>query len=106
VSGPRQPTIKPVGSLDPASRHRAAWFAIRLVLLAALTLEFCFTIGRPFQDAIGLLSLACAIGGFVSMVFARLAGEPFGQGSLNGWDESLAFVAASRLAHFAMHVQS
>jgi len=58
------------------------------------------------QDGAGLLSLACAMGGFVSMVFAKLAGEPFGQGSLNGWDEALAFVAASRLAHFAMHFQS
>jgi len=46
------------------------------------------------------------MGGFVSVIFAKLSGEPFGQGSLNGWDESLAFVAASRLAHFAMHVQS
>jgi len=104
VSSPWQPTIKPVGSLDPVSRHRAALFAIRLVSLAALTLGPFFTVGRPFQDAIGLLSLACAFGGFVSMVFARLAGEPFGQGSLNGWDEAFAFVAVSRLAHFAMHL--
>jgi len=103
VSGPWQPAIRPFDPLDPASRHRAVWFAIRLILLGALTFGPCFTVARSFQDAAALLSLACAVGGFVSMVFARLSGEPFGQGSLNGWDESLAFVAASRLAHFAMH---
>jgi len=106
VSGPWQPAIKPASSPDPVSRHRAAWFAIRLFMLAALTMGPCFTVARPFREAAGLLSLACAVGGFVSMVFAKLSREPFGQGSLNGWDESLAFVAASRLAHFAVHFQS
>ena len=106
MSDPSQPAIKPAGSIDPVSRHRAAWFVIRLLMLAALTLGPCFTIARPFQDAAGLLSLACAIGGLVSMTFAKLSGEPFGQGSLNGWDEALAFVAVSRLAHLAAHVQA
>lgn len=106
MNGPGQPAIRPFGSLDPASRHRAVWFVVRLLMLAALTVGPCFTMARPFQDAAGLLSLACAVGGFVSMVFAKLAGEPFWQGSLNGWDEAFAFVAASRLAHFAMHLPS
>jgi len=106
VSDPTQPAIKPFGSIDPVSRHRAAWFVIRLLTLAALTLGPCFTMARPFQDAAGLLSLACSIGGIVSMIFAKLSGDPVGQGSLNGWDEALAFVAASRLAHFAVHFQA
>jgi len=106
VSGPGQPAIRPFGSLDPASRHRAVWFAIRLFILAALTVGPCFTMARPSQDAAGLLSLACAVGGFVSMVFAKLSCEPFWQGSLNGWDEAFAFVAVSRLAHFAMNLHS
>jgi len=106
VSDPTQPAIKPFGSIDPVSWHRAAWFVIRLLMLAALTLGPCFTVGRPFQDAAGLLSLACSIGAIVSMIFAKLAGEPLGQGSLNGWDEALAFVAVSRLAHFAMQFQA
>jgi hypothetical protein len=38
------------------------------------------------------------------MVFAKLSREPFGQGSLNGWDEALAFVAVSRLMHFATDI--
>ena len=106
MSGPWQPAIKPAGSLDPVSKHRAAWFAIRLLMLAGLAFGPCFTLARSFQDAAGFLSLACSIGGFVSMVFAKLHREPFGQSSLNGWDESLAFVAAARLAHFAMQFQS
>jgi len=106
VSDPTQPAIKPFGFIDPVSRHRAAWFVIRLLMLAALTLGPCFTMGRPFQDAAGLLSLACSVGGIVSMIFARLSGEPLGQGSLNGWDEALAFVATSRLAHLALHLQA
>jgi len=106
VSGPWQPAIETAGSLDPVSRHRAAWFAIRLLMLAALTFGPYFTMARSFQDAAGLLSLACAIGGFVSMIFAKLSGEPVWQDSLNGWDEAFAFVAVSRLAHFAMHLPS
>jgi len=106
VSDPSQPAIKPAGSIDPVSRHRAAWFVIRLLMLAVLTFGPCFTLARSFQDAAGLLSFACSMGGFVSMIFAKLSGEPFGQGSLNGWDEALAFVAASRLAHFAVHFQA
>jgi len=74
--------------------------------LTALVFGPCLTNGRSFQDAAGLLALACSLGGFVSMVFARLRGEPPWQGSLNGWDEALAFVAMSRLAHFAMGVQA
>lgn len=106
MSGPRQPAINPLGSLDPVSRHRATWFLVRTLCFAGLAFGPCFVGTRSLQDGAGLLSLACAMGGFVSMVFAKLAGEPFGQGSLNGWDEALAFVAASRLAHFAMHFQS
>ncbi len=106
MSDPSQPALGLIGSLDPVSRHRAAWFVIRLLLLALLTFGPCLTTARSFWDAAGLLSLACAIGGFVSMMFAKLSGEPFAQGSLNGWDESLAFVAASRLAHFAMQFQA
>lgn len=106
MSDPSQPAIRLMGSLDPVSRQRAAWFVIRLLLLAALALGPCFTRGRPLQEAAGLLSLACAIGGLVSMIFAKLSGEPFGQGSLNGWDEALAYVAVSRLAHLAAQVQA
>jgi len=75
---------------------------IRLFGLAGFAFGPCLTSTRSLQDAAGLLALACSLGGIVSMVIARLSHEPFAQGSLNGWDEALAFVAVSRLAHFAM----
>lgn len=53
-----------------------------------------------------LLEFACNIGGFVSVLFARVRGESPWQGSLNGWDEALAFVAVSRLAHLASQLQA
>lgn len=96
----RQPA-RPAHAIDAVSLDRAAWFAVRLGGLAALAFVPCLTGARSAQEAAALLSLACGMGGFVSVVFARLRGEPSWQGSLNGWDEALAFVAASRLAHFA-----
>jgi len=101
VTDARQPAARPAFSIDAASRDRAVWFVVRLGGLAALTFGPCFTSAQSVREAAALLSFACSIGAFVSMAFARLRGEPPWQGSLNGWDEALAFVAASRLAHFA-----
>lgn len=97
----RQPAAQPSPAVDAVSRHRATWFVIRLGGLAALAFGPCLTGGHSVQEAAAMLSFACSLGGFVSMAFARLRGEPPWQGSLNGWDEALAFVAASRLAHLA-----
>lgn len=93
-----------MGSLDPASRRRAAWFAWRCLALAAWAFGLWLAGGRSFQDCAALLDFACGIGGCVSMLFARMRGEPLCRGSLNGWDEALAFIAASRLAHLVAHV--
>jgi len=95
-----------MGSIDPVSRHRAVWFVVRLFGLAALAFGPCLAGTRPVQEGTALLSLACSLGGFVSMVFATLCRAPLWQGSLNGWDEALAFVAASQLTHFAMRIPS
>lgn len=97
----RQPATRPAHAIDAVSRDRAVWFAIRVGGLAALTFGPCLTSAHSVQEAAVLLSLACSMGGLVSMAFARLRGEPPWQGSLNGWDEALAFIAVSRLAHFA-----
>lgn len=93
-------------SLDPASRRRAGWFALRCLALAAWAFGPWLASGQPFQGCAVLLEFACSIGGFVSMLFARVRGEPPWQGSLNGWDEALAFVAVSRLAHLAAQIQA
>lgn len=98
--------MKRFGLIDPASRQRAIWFLVRFLGVAALAFAPCLAGGRTLRDAAALLALACSLGGMVSMVFAKLSREPLGRGSLNGWDEALAFVAASRLAHFALHSQA
>jgi len=105
VSGRRTATSV-VGSLDPASRRRATWFVLRCLALAAWAFGPWLAGGQSFQGCAVLLGFACSTGGFVSMLFARLRGEPPWQGSLNGWDEALAFVAVSRLAHLASQLQA
>lgn len=102
MSDRRQPAIPSSGSIDPISRHRAIRFASRLCCLLALVFGPSLAGRQTFQGAAAVLAMACGVGGFVSMIFARLRSEPLWQGSLNGWDEALAFVAVSRLAHFAM----
>lgn len=62
------------------------------------------TSARSWPDAAGLFSLACAVGALVSMTFAAIRREPFGRGSLNGWDETLAFLAIGRLTQAAVHL--
>ncbi len=104
MSGSRRTGAHAAGSLDPVSRRRAAWFALRCLALAAWAFGPWLAGGRSFQGCAALLDFACGIGGFVSMLFARMRGEPLCQGSLNGWDEALAFIAVSRLAHLAAHV--
>ncbi len=97
-----QPAMPNSGSIDPVSRHRAIQFGFRLCCLLVLVFGPCLVGRQTFQGADAMLAMACGLGGLVSMVFARVRREPLWQGSLNGWDEALAFVAVSRLAHFAM----
>ncbi|MBV9749551.1 MAG: hypothetical protein JO157_12145 [Acetobacteraceae bacterium] len=47
------------------------------------------------------LAALCVIAGVVSVSWAVLGRETLGRGSLNRWDEALAFAALSRLAHLA-----
>ncbi len=106
MSNVRKPATKGLASLDAASVRAVHWFLLRLGALAVLALGLCLTSARSLRDALAVLSFACAIGGLVSMQFAKLRREPFGRGSLNGWDEALAFVAASRLAHLAQNLNA
>ena len=106
MSGFRRTATSAVGSLDPASRRRAAWFALRCLALTAWAFGPWLASEQSFQGCAVLLEFACSTGGFVSLLFARVRGEPPWQGSLNGWDEALAFVAVSRLAHLAAHSQA
>lgn len=74
---------------------------VPLPRFGALAFAPCLVSGRSLREAAALLALACSSGGMVSMVFATLCREPFGQESPNGWDEALTLVAASRPAQLA-----
>lgn len=91
-------------SLDPGSQRVTRWFLARVYGLAALALLPCVTGTQSLQDAAGLMSFACACAAVVSTTFARVRLEPFARGSLNGWDEALAFIAVSRLAHMVQDI--
>lgn len=88
-------------TLDAVSQRRLFWFLVRLCGLAGLAFGPCLGGVRTLQDALAVLSLACGLGALVGAAFARLRREPFACGSLNGWDEAMAFIAVSRLAHAA-----
>ena len=106
MSDRRLRAVNPAESIDPVSRHRAVWFAFRVGCLVVLAFGPCLAGARTLQGAAAILTVACGLCGFVSMMFARMRNEPLWCGSLNGWDEALAFVAVSRLAHLAMGFQA
>lgn len=104
MSGLQPRAGRSLAAVDPQSARRAEWFVIRVLALMALTAGPCLTGARPWQDAAGLLSLACAVGATVSTFFAAIRREPLGRGSLNGWDETLAFIAVGHLAQAAVQL--
>ena len=61
-------------------------------------LLLCIAAQAPFGDIAAALGLAYAFGGMFGFLRALLKGDLFNAGSLNAWDEALAFVALSRLA--------
>ncbi len=81
-------------------------FLWRIAILAGFILSPCLIHKQPLQETLALFALTFAFVGLLCMVFAMLRREPFAKGSLNGWDEALVFVAISRLAHAATHVQA
>ena len=99
MSGRERSTAWQWQGLDPYSQRVARWFVVRVYALAGFSLLPCLTSTQSLQDAAGLMSFACACGAMISTAFARLRREPFAVGSLNGWDEAMGFIAASRLAH-------
>lgn len=88
--------------LDPASRRVAFLFLFRLGCLAALALASCLVGVRTPHQGLQFLTLACKFGAVVAGVFGALRRASFARGSLNSWDEALAFLAAHWLAHAAV----
>lgn len=93
--------------LDRQSRQAVRWLLLRLWSVALIALLGTYLENKPSARAFaGLISLTCAIGAMVCAVVAALHREAFARGSLNTWDEALAFVALSRLAHVALGLQA
>ncbi len=110
MSDPRQPVRRsspePARHLDPRSRRAIIEFLARLLGLSVIALgPFLFN-SRPLHNTTGMLSLACALGAMFSTIRAVSRGDVIGRGSLNKWDEALAFVAVSRLAHLVHGFQT
>ena len=94
------------GSLDPASRRRASQFLLQILLLTSLMSWPYLAHKQSLQGLTAGLASIFALGAMFSALFTSLRREPFATGSLNGWDEVLVFIALSRLADAAMHLQS
>ena len=94
------------GSLDPASRRRASRFLLQILLLTGLVSWPYLAHKQSLQGLTASLASIFALGAMFSALFTSLRREPFAKGSLNGWDEVLAFIALSRLADAAMQLQS
>ena len=90
------------GGLDPASRRTLSGWLVRcgvLLLFAALP----WGLGvRSLHETGGTAALAFSLGGVVAMVRATCRGERIGGGSLNRWDEALAFNGPSLLLHLVL----
>lgn len=107
MSDPWQPLAREeAGSLDPASKLRIGRFLWRILLIAGFALMLHVGHERPLREVLGILALASSFGGMVSALVATARREPFAKGAFNGWDEMLVFVALSRLAHGAAHIQA
>jgi hypothetical protein len=89
----------PAWRLDQRSRQAVAGFLLRLCGVSITGLWPYLAGAQPLYDDVGTLSALCAIAGTVGLAWAMLGRETFGRGSLNRWDEALAFVALSRLWH-------
>ncbi len=86
-------------SLDLQSKIALAGFSLRLGLLSFLLSSWCVLGARPLQAAIGIFAIAASLASLVAGVRGLLSLDRLASSSLNNWDEALAFVALSKLAH-------
>lgn len=80
-------------TIDEGSRTAIKRF-LGLVALAAV-----FAAVAAPQAALPVLAGLTVTAGLVSIAVALLAGEPFAAGMLNHWDQALALLGVSMLAH-------
>ena len=85
--------------LDQSSRRAVQrWSVLACGLLLVVLLPWIG--GRSSLDQVSAgLSTIFTMASIVTMLLAIRAGEPAGKGSLNRWDEAIAFNALALLAH-------
>lgn len=87
--------------LDDQSRQAVGRFLGRLGSLSAVAAFWMCMVPAMAPWRAGTLAMAYALGAMFAVTAAATRGEGLARGSLNGWDEALAFAALSRLAHLA-----
>lgn len=87
--------------LDLHSKQTLGRLIIRLCGLILFIVLPYFAGLRSFSVMLQLLSTFMSIGSIFCAMMALLCREHVGRGSLNHWDEALAYMALTRLVHFA-----
>ena len=99
MTEPLQAAAVSHGRMDPGSRRTLARFVFRLCCLTFFIVLPYFAGLRSFSVMLELLSTFTSVGSIFCTVLALLCGEFLGRGSLNHWDEALAYMALTRLVH-------
>lgn len=89
----------------PTSGRRTSQFLLRLLVLTGFVLTLNLAQGQTLQEGLGVLALTLALSGLLNAVFAMIRREPVARGGMNGWDEALMLIAASRAAHMMLYFQ-
>lgn len=104
MSTPRQGFVGSLAALDPISKGIAARFGLRLSCFVALAVVPIVSRTGSFAGVAALLAVTFSFGAFFSGTVALLRRQPLGHGCLNDWDEAVAFIAMSQLAHLAARI--
>ncbi len=84
--------------LDALSRQTIRSWWLRACVLYGFVLVSCVLLARPFQEVCGSLVAASTIAAVIATLFAIMRREHAGHGSLNRWDEAMAFNGVAVLA--------
>ena len=87
--------------LDQTSRHALVRFALALVSVSGVAFLPVLSGTISLADGFGALSTYCTLTAIIKFVLASFHRSKPGAPSLTEWDESLALIATSSLAHMA-----
>lgn len=96
-----------LAALDEISRETLGRFAIRtsVVGIAAFAVPFVLGVGS-MERGFGNLALCLTAASCIAMFAAAKRGERPGVGSLNGWDESMAFTGLATLFRLLLRLHA